>query len=401
MALTEEQRSLLQLLLGGQRYDEIASLLGVSSDEVRSQARGALTAIGGQDPDAEVAVTDFLLGQADPIGRADAVRHLQNDPDANALATNLHKQLRLLGPQADLPEIPPARGGRRGGAPTPPPASPASTPPAGAPPAAGAPTSAPASPGRDPLASRVSSRVSGAFSGIGSDKRRAQLFIGLGALAVLVVAGVLAITGAFGGDGDDGGTTADTTTPTDENLTIVQLAPLGGDSEAAGQAVFAQANDQPLLQINLTGLDPSPEGQTYIVWLYNSDAVAFPLARDQVGADGNLTGAAPVPQELLPLLSQFGCVDVSIASNDATQAALQEAVQGQSLPKHSGDTVLRGQIPTQAGQQAPSGAEASCQGTTPTTNGDTGAGGNGAGGNGAGGNGAGGNGGGAQQTPTP
>jgi hypothetical protein len=74
-----------QLLLeGGQGYDDIASLLGVSPDEVRARARSALTEMGGADPDAQVAVSDFLLGKADPIGRADAVRHLQNDPEANA-----------------------------------------------------------------------------------------------------------------------------------------------------------------------------------------------------------------------------------------------------------------------------------------------------------------------------
>ena len=36
--------------------------------------RGALTALGGVDPDRNVGITDYLLGQADPIGRADAVR---------------------------------------------------------------------------------------------------------------------------------------------------------------------------------------------------------------------------------------------------------------------------------------------------------------------------------------
>jgi hypothetical protein len=83
VAVTDEQRALLQLLLeGGQGYDDIGSLLGIGPDEVRSRARKALTEIGGADPDAQVGLSDFLLGQADPIGRADAIRHLQADPDA-------------------------------------------------------------------------------------------------------------------------------------------------------------------------------------------------------------------------------------------------------------------------------------------------------------------------------
>src|ERR671910_2050343 len=107
MALTAEQRAMLQLILErGQSYADIAGVLGVGVEEVRSRARGALRDLSGTDPDAQVGLTDYLLGQADPIGRADAVRHLQSDPEANALAGRLVAQLRLLAPKAELPEIP-------------------------------------------------------------------------------------------------------------------------------------------------------------------------------------------------------------------------------------------------------------------------------------------------------
>ncbi|MGH2955987.1 MAG: hypothetical protein ACRDL6_03225, partial [Solirubrobacterales bacterium] len=128
MALTDEQRAMLQLLLaGGQGYDDIGSLLGISADEVRSRSSAALGEMGGSDPDAQLPLTDYLLGQADPIGRADAVRHLQSDPEANALAERLVSQLRLLAPKAQLPEIPAARGRRRA-APPPAPAPPEAKP---------------------------------------------------------------------------------------------------------------------------------------------------------------------------------------------------------------------------------------------------------------------------------
>src|SRR5919198_5167597 len=114
---------MLQLLLeGGQGYEDIGSLLGIETDEVRSRARSALQEIGGADPDGHVGLTDYLLGQADPIGRADAVRHLQADPEANALGQRLVQNLRLLAPKAQLPEIPEPRGGRRPAAPSAPPA---------------------------------------------------------------------------------------------------------------------------------------------------------------------------------------------------------------------------------------------------------------------------------------
>src|SRR4029450_3659441 len=113
---------MLQLLLeGGPSYDDIGSLLGIAPDEVRSRARSALREIGGADPDAQVGLSDYLLGQADPIGRADGGRHLQGDPEANALAERLVQTLRLLAPKAQLPEIPEPRGGRRAPAPSPPP----------------------------------------------------------------------------------------------------------------------------------------------------------------------------------------------------------------------------------------------------------------------------------------
>jgi hypothetical protein len=364
MALTDEQRSMLQLLLGGQSYDDIASLLGISRDEVRARARAGLTEIGGADPDTQVAVSDYLLGQADPIGRADAVRHLQGDQDANALASRLVTQLRLLVPTAELPEIPAPRGGRRAGsgadttaaAPSTVPGAGTPSAPAASHPGAGIPPAPPTSPGggrrRGPA---------GVLDGL-SGERRTQLLVGVGALGLLLVIGVLAIAGVFGGgdDGGDGGEAA-TTTPTDEELTIVQLGPMEAGSEATGQAVFAQTQNQPVVQMNLSELPPSREGEAYIVWLYNSDQVAFPIARDQVGENGALTGAAPVPQQITQLVgNQFGCIDVSLASTEATQKALQQAVQGSNLPRHTGESVLRGQIPTAPGQEAASGPESQC-----------------------------------------
>src|SRR4249919_4272680 len=144
VAVTDEQRAMLQLLLeGGQSYEDIGSLLGIAPDEVRIRARSALTEIAGADPDAQVGLSDYLLGQADPIGRADAVRHLQSDPEANALAQRLVQNLRLLAPRATLPEIPEPRGGRRA-APSPPRAP--SPPPSSARAAAPAPPGTPAPP---------------------------------------------------------------------------------------------------------------------------------------------------------------------------------------------------------------------------------------------------------------
>ena len=114
MGLQGDQRALLQLLVErGQSYEDIAGLLGGTPDEVRERARAALAEIGGSDPDAEVGLTDFLLGQADPIGRADAIRHLQGDPETLDLARKIQTGLAVIAPDASQPSLPEPRTKRR------------------------------------------------------------------------------------------------------------------------------------------------------------------------------------------------------------------------------------------------------------------------------------------------
>src|SRR5262245_10644892 len=111
MALTPDQKAVLELLLAGQSYADLEELLGLSQDDVRSRARSALTELGGTDPDRHVGLSDYLLGQADPIGRADAVRHLRQDAADHDLAARICEQLAEMAPAADLPKLPPAPGG--------------------------------------------------------------------------------------------------------------------------------------------------------------------------------------------------------------------------------------------------------------------------------------------------
>ncbi len=176
MPITLDQRATLQLLLErGKSYSDLAALLGVDESEVRSRARAALTQLGGADPDRTVALTDYILGQADPIDRADVSRHLREDADDRDLATELIVSLRALFPAAELPRLPgESRGGRfrsQAGA--------AATQAIGLAPAG-------------PKLARPD------FS-----DSRTRLLAALAAGALVLVVAVLAITGAFGGDGDE------------------------------------------------------------------------------------------------------------------------------------------------------------------------------------------------------
>ncbi len=201
---------MLQLLLErGQSYDDLASILGVEPDEVRARARAALRELAGTDPDRNVALTDYLLGQADPIDRADAVRHLKDDPGDLELVTELAQKLRLVAPEADLPRLPgqerqprPRRATRKR---VPGPLRkliPASRRPAGE--------------AEGPRSSRTT-----------LTKRQTQGIVVLGCATVLVAVGALAIAGVFNSGSADSATTTTSTTSTPGIAGRPQGYPLG------------------------------------------------------------------------------------------------------------------------------------------------------------------------------
>jgi hypothetical protein len=395
VAVTDEQRAMLQLLLeGGQGYDDIGSLLGITPDEVRTRARAALTEIGGTDPDGQVGLSDYLLGQADPIGRADAVRHLQGDPDANALAQRLVQNLRLLAPRAELPEIPGPRGGRRSAAPPPPPA---------AAPTTGAPvqSSPPAAPG-PPAGPGFASRAAGFFSGLGSatGKRRTQLIVGAAAALALVIVILVVVTSGGGGGGNTitlaNGDTKDV--PSDcEPVHIasqqagsptMKLAAAGPaadeDCPPTGQVILGslpqnqQTSAQMAIQVNAVHVPTVANGEGYLLWLYKSDSQAVPVGPLNVDAKGNATGTLPVPSQELVLFPAFQTMRLSkITSAQGHQ--IQNSLQLKSkkpnlLVPFVGQTVLQGNVSELGIQQLLQQAQgqAQQQGTGTTSQGNSG-----------------------------
>ena len=332
---------MLQLLLeGGQGYDDIGSLLGIPPDEVRSRARSALTEIGGADPDSRVGLTDYLLGQADPIGRADAVRHLQSDPDANALAQRLEQNLRLLAPKATLPEIPEAKPGRRQAPPPPPPAAPPVPGAAGPPPPA-------ASTAREP---GIASRAAGVLSGRGSltGRRRTQAIVGGAILLVLVVVVIVLATGGGGGGSSDCkplnvSAAQQAGVPTTKLAAVGDFA--GQDCAPTGQVTLVPVSPQNqqtgkpaiagfALQTNAAHLDPTSGGDEYVLWLYGSDQHARPIGQETVGQDGNLNGAAPLPTQELVFLQALQKIRLSLVTG-AQKNQIQQALQAESKNKRS------------------------------------------------------------------
>ena len=111
---------------------------GSAPDEVRSRARSALREIGGADPDAQVGLSDYLLGQADPIGRADAVRHLQKRSRGERPRPAARPEPEAARAEGGAPRDPRAAWRPQGPGAPPPPAAPAAA------------TSAPQAPARRP-----------------------------------------------------------------------------------------------------------------------------------------------------------------------------------------------------------------------------------------------------------
>jgi hypothetical protein len=246
---------MLQLLLErGQSYADLASLLGVEEAEVRARARATLTELAGADPDRHVALTDYLLGQADPIGRADAVRHLKDDPGDLELATEIGQKIRLIVPAAELPRLPGEE--RR-------------------------PRRAPrATPSRLPIPDRLrrarpADEATESTLGAATpraprttlSRRQTQFIVGLGSGAVLLIMIVLGVAGAF--SSDDGGTPSTTTgtatTPAGTGPQGFPLTQIEIDNSGNFQDTFAIRQElQPLL----------PQTQVVYVTLAKTKVVA-------------------------------------------------------------------------------------------------------------------------------
>ena len=344
MALSADQQAMLGLLLErGQSYADLGGLLGVSEEEVRARARVALGEIGGEDPDRNVGLTDYLLGQADPIGRADAVRHRRSDDGDHALAERIVAGLAVLAPGAELPRLPGEartaphlRAPRRG------------------------------------RAAKGSSDDAGRTRRSSLSAGQARLFFGLGLGAVVVIVAVLAIAGVF--NGGSSSSTADvaqstptissttsttpsstpssgtpTTTPTTggnpQTLTPVPLKAAGG-SPGSGLATFGLATaNTPFLDIRTRDLTPAPSGEVYSVWLAldPSKREGYPVAPLLQAHD-----RFNIPSVVLPFLPKMQSVDV-VASPASVLRQEIKGVLAAKKPKliihEPGNLALRGIIP--------------------------------------------------------
>ncbi|HEX6752400.1 MAG TPA: hypothetical protein VF093_02265 [Solirubrobacterales bacterium] len=291
MALTDDQKAMLRLLAQREEgYEDMAALMGISVEELRARVKEALSEV--------------------------------DEPPAPAEP-----------PEASTPPVPP-----------PPPV--VRQPPLATPqPPAPEPASAPPS----PVPPKQATRPSPLARLHGSKDRGALIGIGAGALVVLALVVVLILGGDDGGSSTttsaNGGTSL--TAAEESKLTQAILEPADG-GDASGRALFGRYKKSVLLQVEAEGLEPSPPGETYTIWLYRSPKLVLRIGAVAVDEqdEGKLAVQLPIPTQVLSYVAggAFDQVDVSLTSNAAYKAVLAKAKAERRLPPYTGESVLRGEI---------------------------------------------------------
>lgn len=348
---------MLELLLeGDQSYADLGELFGLDESEVKLRARTALAALGGADPDRKVPLSDYLLGKADPIDRADAVRHLKEDTDDHALAQRIQAGLAEIAPGASLVKLPESGGGRFMRK------APLKAPSIGAGPGSTAP-------------------VTGAGPSSRLTPKQTRLMAIMGGAALVLIVVVLGITGAFSsGDGGNtsssGNSTTDLANGTDasgnDTATIALKAPGGG--AAKGNAVIGVASgDQAYVDISFSGLDPAPKGNAYVVWMLltrgnGKKEQGYPLAPIQTTKNGTYQNRFPVDAQILPVVARTQSVNISLAKiTDIEKEIKTAASAGSPVIDRVGKTVLSGLVPRSQQTTAPAPGSTTTPGTGSTT----------------------------------
>ena len=339
MPISADQSAVLEMILtGGQSFEDLDDLFGLDEGESRERARAALEELGGADPDRNVGLAEYLLGQADPIGRADAVRHLRQDSADHELAEKVVAELHGLFPAAELPKLPQAPAGSRFGGRQ---SAPAAAQPAG-----------------EPLPVKE--------GGSGFSPKQTRIFAALAGAGVLLIVVVLAIAGVFSSDEADSPdssasaeeTGAEPSTPIAGGDTVeIPLAP-PGDGDEGGVAILAFTDTgQPFVDLVLENLEPAPKDEAYLLWfMFNKDE-GFPITEPIIPQKGKYENRLTIPSEAAGLLAQF-TKSIELARSPVEEVlAAAEAGAASGRIERPGETVLVGEPPPTVNapedQQAP------------------------------------------------
>ncbi len=235
-----------------------------------------------------------------------------------------------------------------------PPPEPPPPPPEPEPAPEAAPIAAPPAPQPQPPQKAAPSRPS-----VPVERRRLVAIAGGGLAIVAIVLGAVALFGGTSGSGSSGIAPepgSELTASEEGKVTQAVLEPVDG-SEASGRAVFGRVGKEEIvLQVTAEGLERTPKGQSYTVWLYRTPKLSLRVGSVPVGEGGKLGARFAIPEELLAYVAggAFDQIYVSRTSDAAYRREVAKAKQEKGLPRYTGETVLAGEITgpiAKAGQQ--------------------------------------------------
>jgi len=314
--LPAEQRAILELVIQRhQSYDDLASMLGMSTPRVRQLAREALGELSPRsaarvDADWRGQIADYLLGQqTGPEGTATR-GHLKRSEPARLWALSLLDSLDHLYDERDLPVIPegeaaPLRERER--------------------------EAEPARPReREPVRRRErAERPARPLSADAETIVRRRRIAGAAAAATVLLFFLLVWpVGLLTGDDDDGGDGGSSAQAEDQPQVVGQLLlrPQSGE-KGVGIALITERDGERSLLVQARGLQRTRQGQAYEVWLFNSQEEAQSMGAQLTDRQGNYQGAGRLPDGY----EDFEFLDISRENVDQNAA-------------HSGDSVLRGRL---------------------------------------------------------
>lgn len=345
MALTRDQKALLTLLLTRKKSpDEIAGILGTDRSDVDARIVDSVEAVSPGEPALPEPVALSLVGQADPIARADSASALAADSRLAERAARIRTDLATQFPPNDGDAPSTARREVVS------PANPKPT------------SDDVASEGRaEPDAATVGGESADADESTGrrltqTNRRLLSILISAAGL-VAVIAAVVLLVG--GGDDDQ---------PTDVGPTEARLSPAEGQS-GRGSVEFGFAGTSFAANISLSGLDENRAGQSYALWL-DGPVGAFPVERVRVGKQGAVAGQAVLNEAIICFIAAdlFTDLKLSRSGDPEFRNALRQAVRsgnGGPFPEYVGETVLTGRITMPDDTRATLVTE--CGGRTPGT----------------------------------
>jgi hypothetical protein len=300
MPLSDDQRAMLRLLAQREQgYEDIAALMGLSVDDVRSKVRDALAQL--EDEGVE---TPSVPSPGEPEPKPAEPPAPEPPP--------------LTPPTALEPEIQVATEPAR--------------------PAAATPPSPPRSSGKS-----KPSRDNGMLIAIGG---------GIAGLVVIVVLAVVLISNS-GGDDSGGSTSASTGDSTSQEVTNgadsqevtgATLEAVDGSS-ASGQVTFGRVKNSLALGVVAKGLEPTGADDSYTIWIAQSPERMLPLAFAEA-KNGRIGASYEVPTELLVYLANgtFDQIVVTHTGNKPLEASLKKATEDEKAPVYTGTPVLEGTV---------------------------------------------------------